>query len=61
MSRIVDKNSKNLPIYDKKNFKNELKHSKYLDHVTDDVMSLCWSRKIISKNITFPQIFSAEW
>ena len=45
----------------KKNFKNELKHSKYFDHVTDDVMSLCWSRKIISKNITFPQIFSAEW
>ena len=45
MSRIVEKKSKNLPIYDKKDFKNELKHSKHFDHETDDVMSLSWSRK----------------
>ena len=29
-------------------FKNELKYSKRSDHVTDDVMSLFWSRKNLS-------------
>ena len=29
----------------KRHFKNELKHSKRFDHVTDNVMSLFWPRK----------------
>ena len=35
-------NSKNLPIYEKRYFKNKLTYSKLFDHATDDVMSLFW-------------------
>ena len=40
-TRIIEKNSKNLPIYAKKRyFKNGRKHSKRFDHVIEDVMPL---------------------
>ena len=46
----------------KRYFKNELKHSKHFDHLTDDVVSLFWSwKKNFWSDITFPQIFSAVW
>ena len=40
---LLRKTAKTCQFTTKRYFKNELKHSKRFDHVTDDVMSLFWS------------------
>ena len=42
---------------EKRYFKNELKHSKRFDHVTDDVMSLFWHEKNCQVQHYFPANF----
>ena len=42
----------------KRYFKNTLKHSKRFDHVTDDVMSLFWSRQKLSVRTLLSRKFS---
>ena len=42
----------------KRYFKNELKHSKCFDHVTNDVMSLFWSQKKLSGGTLLSRKFS---
>ena len=40
---LLRKTAKTFQFMTRRYFKNELKHSKRFDHVTDDVMSLFWS------------------
>ena len=52
-----EKQQKLANLWQKRYFKNELKHSKRFDHVTDDVMSLFWSWKNYQVEHYFPANF----
>ena len=45
-------------LWQKRYFKNKLKHSKRFDHVTDDVLSLFWSWKKLSGKTLLSRKFS---
>ena len=53
-----EKQQKLANLWQKKYFKNKLKHSKRFDHVTDDIMSLFWSWKNLSSRTLPSRKFS---
>ena len=54
---LLRKTAKTCQLMTKRYFKNELKHFKRFDHVTDDVMSLFWSWKNYPVEQYFPANF----